>query len=52
MLLFGHVTVAQLVSKSLNCAALFQTMWKLVGGWERVVQTGFLKMDSSYVAAR
>lgn len=22
------------------------------GGWERVVQTGFLKMDSSYVAAR
>lgn len=22
------------------------------GGWERVLQTGFLKMDSSYVAAR
>lgn len=22
------------------------------GGWERVLQTGFLKMDSSYMAAR
>lgn len=51
MLSIGHVIVASLSEKSESCAAVLNNV-ETGGGWERVPQTGFLKMDSSYMAAR
>lgn len=52
ILLIGHVIVAYLnAKKSESCGAVLNNV-ETGGGWERVPQTGFLKMDSSYMAAR
>lgn len=51
MLLKGFVNVVLFSAKPPeSCSAVSNNVE--TGGWERVVQTGFLKMDSSYVAAR